>query len=327
MSSLELKIRDIQKDDGLTNDEKNRKIQDLMLGKYKTIPVESNEMEKCDHYEKSCSSFEFECCDIVDPCKRCHVERKICENSKVKSIVCLKCKRKQKPSFSCVQCHEQFSKNYCSICQLWTMKDTFHCNECGLCRVGKKENTFHCDKCKVCFSTLGGPHQCPNISFEGAMCVVCNEAIFNNQNQSFPLECGHFIHRPCFDKYIEFNNYNCPHCKKSMCDMKESWNNIRHMIQSNPLPKDFIQHRENDIVPSIFGKFQFVKIENEMYYGNFIDWKLRNGQYATGILNKKSITPTVFVSIYCNDCNKKSDTLYHVFGLECKNCGSFNTQQ
>ena len=35
----------------------------------------------------------------------------------------------------------------------------------------------------------------------------------------------------------------------------------------------------------------------------------------------------VMVKIACNDCTENSATEFHVVGLECKRCGSFNTQR
>jgi hypothetical protein len=32
-------------------------------------------------------------------------------------------------------------------------------------------------------------------------------------------------------------------------------------------------------------------------------------------------------TVLCNDCGKHSETLFHVLGMECKHCGSFNTKQ
>jgi hypothetical protein len=31
------------------------------------------------------------------------------------------------------------------------------------------------------------------------------------------------------------------------------------------------------------------------------------------------------IKIYCNDCNNRSETLFHYLGNECKLCESFNT--
>ena len=39
------------------------------------------------------------------------------------------------------------------------------------------------------------------------------------------------------------------------------------------------------------------------------------------------IKKNIYKNIYCNDCENKSTTQFHFYGLECKSCGSFNTQE
>ena len=324
---MEGEIRKIQRDITLTNDEKTKKIQNLFSSQHDTPMNLSNHNETCNHYEKSCSQFEFDCCSTIDPCKRCHVERDSCKSSHVKSIVCLKCKKRQKPSATCCECNEQFSTFHCEICELWTVKEIFHCNFCGICRVGKKETTFHCHSCKMCFHDTEENHKCPEFSFHDSVCVICNECVFNHQQSSFPFSCGHFIHNSCFHKFIEYGHSTCPYCKKSFCDRQEEWSIRRDLIQRNPIPKDFFVLKEFDIVPTKYGKFKILQVQNEMYFGHFIEWILKNKKPATGLLNKNSIDNNIYVSILCNDCSSHSSVLFHFYGLECKVCGSFNTQQ
>ena len=33
------------------------------------------------------------------------------------------------------------------------------------------------------------------------------------------------------------------------------------------------------------------------------------------------------VTLLCNDCNKKSDAHFHIIGMKCNICGSYNTKQ
>ena len=35
----------------------------------------------------------------------------------------------------------------------------------------------------------------------------------------------------------------------------------------------------------------------------------------------------MMVKISCYDCEKESNTEFHIVGFECKKCGSFNTQK
>ena len=118
----------------------------------------------CKHYMKNCSRFYFECCDTIDPCHRCHMDRG-CETAppqvrhrdlfflknpffintfllvfpvQVASVRCNTCDYDQPPGRVCVNpdCLEPFSANHCEECMVWTQSDIHHCVGCGLCRVG-----------------------------------------------------------------------------------------------------------------------------------------------------------------------------------------------
>jgi DNA-directed RNA polymerase subunit RPC12/RpoP len=86
-----------------------------------------------------------------------------------------------------------------------------------------------------------------------------------------------------------------------------------------------------DIVRSPYGNFQVLEKENInniiMCKGIFVDWKLPNGKNAKGTLNEKLLQKVIIKNVHCNDCGSKSLSLYHFYGIECKNCGSFNTQE
>jgi RING finger/CHY zinc finger protein 1 len=321
MKDYQQDIRNIQKDVSLSSSEKTEKIK-IILSQPHEIEQKSNFSETCSHYKKKCSSFQFECCSILDPCHRCHLERNTCDNVKILTVVCSVCKTRQPPSSKCSNCLEVFAKNYCGICSIWTIKNIFHCDSCGICRVGKKEDTFHCNTCMMCFKITNSEHVCLSTSFVEKQCVVCNEDIFNNQDKSFPLPCNHFVHKNCLVEYTKFGNLNCPYCKMSICNLEERWKSIRDSIQKTPVPKNFFVLKEGFIVPSKFGRFHIHKIKDSLYYGNFVDWSI-----GRGILHESALTKNIYVSIYCNDCFQKSQTLFHFYGLECKHCGSFNTQE
>jgi hypothetical protein len=147
-------IKQINNDQSLSQTEKNRKIQELMMEEYLKFQAKSNESKSCSHYEKSCYKFYFDCCKICDPCKRCHSERNCISKDKliVKEITCSKCDKTQKPEEYCISCGIKFSNSYCKTCQIWTLKNITHCDKCGICRLGKPETLFHCDDCGICFT-------------------------------------------------------------------------------------------------------------------------------------------------------------------------------
>ena len=108
------------------------------------------------------------------------------------------------------------------------------------------------------------------------------------------------------------------------------WETIRTNINFTPLPLDIIPIKSYDIVNSPYGRFRTIKsktIYNEIFWeGEFIDWKLTNSKYAKGTVKLSQLKNPNIRQIYCNDCTTNSTTKYHFYGLECKKCGSFNTQ-
>lgn len=133
----------------------------------------------CSHYVKECSNFFFECCQVVDPCHRCHMARETCDTKPpaISSIVCNRCGVKQSPSANCSNCSTAFSHSFCSICKIWTAADIFHCEGCGFCRVGKEEEIFHCNNCDACFSkSTQAEHVCAKTKLKGELCPLCLES-------------------------------------------------------------------------------------------------------------------------------------------------------
>jgi RING finger/CHY zinc finger protein 1 len=368
-------IKKIKADSTISEPEKNKKIQELMMGNYLSSQSQSksNESKTCSHYKKSCCKFYFDCCNVYDPCKRCHGERNCTskDNLIVTKITCSnsECGIAQEPSELCIGCGIKFSNSFCSICQIWTSNEITHCVRCGICRLGKPETLFHCDDCGVCFNKpvrngdethennthennthendtyKNNTHKCIekksqnaniNLGYRDGICVVCSENTFNSQSESFPLNCGHFIHSGCFNQYIQQGLYKCPYCKKSIGDLNIHWNFIRNQIKIHPLPNDFIPIQLDDIVDTKYGKFVIITIKiisgEPMYTGKFLNWDIGNIENinttkAYGVLNSNSVKKNLYKQIHCNDCGKKSSTIYHPYGLECVQCGSFNTQE
>jgi RING finger/CHY zinc finger protein 1 len=335
MSSLTNQIRQINNDKNLSIVEKNKRIQRLMCSSHET---KSNLNKSCTHYPKKCARFQFSCCGIIDPCRRCHLERGTCSDVRVEKIQCNECDeiadlnlldfKLSDSAKKCKKCGLEFGKFFCKICFIWTDNEITHCEKCGHCLKGKKEDMFHCDNCDVCFPTKNrDSHSCSlSISYRGATCAICLEKLYGSQKPYFALQCKHFVHSHCVSEYTENGKYNCPLCKKSIMDMKAQWDFLCTQIEKNPVPSDFLLLREGDVVPSKFGKFQLSKIENNfynkvIYHGKFLNWN------ALGYLHESAITKNVYKNIFCNDCEKKCWTLFHFYGLMCTFCRGFNTQE
>lgn len=335
-------IKKIKADDSLTEREKSIKIQQIFTSNF-TNHVQSNISNSCSHYDKQCSRFKFSCCEIIDPCKRCHMERDCCELKKIHitSIICNSCGLEQNPTNLCSNpsCGIKFSNSYCEICQIWTSKEINHCVDCGICRVGTKDSLFHCMDCGTCFNidkTTNKIHQCVNnktTKWDKGLCVACSESTFNSQSRSISLPCNHFIHEYCYDQCIQQSNFKCPYCKKSICDLSLHWDYVRSQIKLNPTPNDMLPIELDDIVDTPFGKFNVNKINTmngiKLFSGEFVNWFSDKNKKSNvkATLNSSYVKKNLYKNIYCNDCGKNSSTLYHFYGLECVECGSFNTQE
>lgn len=322
-------IRKIQKQPKLSSIEKQKKIQKIMSeNNKKYMKPKNNDANSCNHYIKNCSQFSFNCCSLIDPCKRCHLDRhSMCENCTVKTITCIKCKTQQTPSNMCINCSVKFAKNYCEKCNIWTDKQITHCDKCNICRLGT--NLFHCDTCNICFENDDNlPHKCTNIDFATLTCSVCTEKIFNTTEKIHVLACTHAIHDKCLIGLLNNDNYKCPLCKKSMIDMTLLWDNLNANICQQPMPKLF-SIRQNTILNSPFGKFECLhqdQYNKSLYHGLLLDIKNHcNNTYVSATLHINMLENILDTEIICNDCNQFSNSKYHYLGIKCYNCGSYNT--
>jgi len=110
------------------------------------------------------------------PCRLCHDEIHFdneldpkknhqLNRHAVINVKCLRCSTEQPKGPTCINCKEDFSLYFCSICCLYDdkgeSKGIFHCDGCGICRVGGRENFFHCDTCQCCLSIhMKASHKC-----------------------------------------------------------------------------------------------------------------------------------------------------------------------
>lgn len=250
-------------------------------------------------------------------------------------ITCSNCKLIQDPSSKCIEptCNISFSKNYCLKCFIWTEVDIHHCDKCGLCRVGNKDDLFHCDNCDACFDIKNKEeHQCitkketnkVGLTYREQNCAYCFDSTHNSQKSSLLLKCGHIVHHKCLSNAIESNQYRCPVCRQSI--NKIDWSYLKSLIDMQPMPEEDINI--GDTVTCIpFGN-QFVKIIDIILFenSNILYKGVIDNLNISGSFNRESLKkPLKKIEIYCNDCNNKSNTLFHYLGNECMNCGSFNT--
>lgn len=305
--------------------------------------VLANNAITCSHYpNKQCSKFYFSCCDTFDPCHICHQEKMTnCNKPVIHSIECSECGTRQSPSASCTNCSTQFDKYYCDICKIWSEKDCYHCNDCGLCRQGTLDNSRHCHDCNVCFeSNSFDCHPCIKRSIINDNCSVCCVPVHASRECVLITKCKHLVHENCFRTMVSNKNLKCPMCRKYLCDLESQKNDsayLRSLIASQPITQEHLPPiMVGNIVDSIQGDFIVRHIHTNkpsspvssdifrepMYEGELI---VQNGTTIPMTFFHREVKKKLTKKIFCFECEKKSITNFHFIGLECKNCGSFNT--
>ncbi|XP_043249035.1 RING finger and CHY zinc finger domain-containing protein 1 isoform X2 [Colletes gigas] len=228
-------------------------------------------------HRKACFS-NTPCCNKVYTCRFCHDKREThtVNRKEVTELICVLCDTRQPVQATCQNCHCRFGKYTCLECNLFDDEDKnqYHCDGCGICRVGGRDRFFHCAKCNMCLPIqLQNGHTCvENVSH--ANCPVCLEDIHTSRIPCHIPNCGHLLHRTCFEELLHSGHYACPICQVSLLDMTDLWRFLDMEVSLTPMPEEYRDYK---------------------------------------------------VEILCKDCHEESTVKFHVVGLKCLNCGSYNT--
>lgn len=80
------------------------------------------------------------------------------------------------------------------------------------------------------------------------------------------MECGHPIHKSCFDQYMA-TSYKCPLCSKSIVKMDALFLNLSNIIKEQPMPEDWKNVRSillcNDCSAKSSTPFHFLGLQCE----------------------------------------------------------------
>ncbi|XP_012525501.1 RING finger and CHY zinc finger domain-containing protein 1 [Monomorium pharaonis] len=231
----------------------------------------------CEHYKRK-SKFVTPCCNKVYTCRFCHDEQEThtVNRKEVTELICVLCDTRQPVQATCQNCHCQFGKYTCLECNLFDDEDKnqYHCDGCGICRVGGRDKFFHCAKCNMCLPIqLQNGHTCiENVSHSN--CPVCLEDIHTSRIPCHIPDCGHLLHRMCFEELLNSGHYACPSCQVSLLDMTDLWKYLDTEVSLTPMPAEYSECKTD---------------------------------------------------ILCKDCHEESTVKFHIVGLKCLNCGSYNT--
>ena len=241
----------------------------------------------CNHYKRKCK-FITKCCDKVFTCRLCHDEYFETE----KNIHTLD--RHTIDEIICINCDEhQKVSNKCTKCD--TQFGKYFCNICNLFDDDITKQQFHCDKCGIC--RVGGKEN----HFH---CDTCNSCI------NVSLKNNHVCIKNSFHN-------RCPICCESIFNSVKNVNILKcgHTIH-------------NDCFIDLLNQNTMSSIRCPLCSKSSIDCKTLFSYLENEINNTPMPDDLKYnIKILCNDCNKNSETSFHIVAHKCQECGSFNTKR
>ena len=187
----------------------------------------------------------------------------------------------------CTHCGiEQVPKKYCEKCN--TCMGLYFCQICNLFDdIDKKQ--YHCDKCGLC--RVGS-----DVNYH---CDKCNRCL--NKNMQGTHICTDQMGSACpiclnnlFDSVYKVTILKCGHHIHNLCLEEYLETNYKCPICCH-------------------------SIGNMDRYNNLLDIEIENTPMPEEYNNTMH-------NILCNDCHTESLCKFHIIGMKCTNCGSYNTR-
>lgn len=76
-----------------------------------------------------------------------------------------------------------------------------------------------------------------------ANCPVCLEDIHTSRIPCHIPNCGHLLHRTCFEELLHSGHYACPTCQVSLLDMTDLWRFLDMEVSSTPMPEEYRDYK------------------------------------------------------------------------------------
>ncbi|XP_074641658.1 RING finger and CHY zinc finger domain-containing protein 1-like [Tubulanus polymorphus] len=176
------------------------------------------------------------------------------------------------------------------------------CQECGIifgnyfcsvCRLfdDVDKQQFHCDGCGIC--RIGGKDNYFH-------CIKCDVCLHNNLKEK----------HKCVEKA---SRNNCPVCLEDLHTSRE---------ECSVLPCGHLLHRQcmhNMLKSCNFG----CAVCGQSMVDMKTVWEQMDDEIESTPMPDEY--KDLHVQILCKDCHKESKVLFHVVGLKCKECGSYNS--
>jgi len=299
-SDIQRAIKAVANDFSLSNQERGKLMQNLMLQPYlqskpaavaeaqhnisnqDSDPIyrPGTELLGCEHYQRNCKIV-APCCGRVFVCRLCHDANSdhAIDRFAIKKMLCMLCTTLQPVAQRCRGCNASMARYFCPVCNLFdndSDRKIYHCHSCNVCRVGLGLGLdfFHCMKCNACVSIQREKsHKCIERVLESE-CPICRHFLFTSTSPVKYLRCGHLMHRECYDKYIS-TSMVCPQCHKSLEDMTSYYERLDVLLAREQMPEAYRSIR---------------------------------------------------CRIRCSDCSTLSEVAFHFLYNRCPSCFSYNTR-
>lgn len=95
--------------------------------------------------------------------------------------------------------------------------------------------------CSVLKASLDLPQCIENVSH--ANCPVCLEDIHTSRIPCHIPDCGHLLHRTCFEELLHSGHYACPTCQVSLLDMTDLWKFLDTEVSLTPMPEEYRDYK------------------------------------------------------------------------------------
>ncbi|SCV01295.1 LAME_0G15280g1_1 [Lachancea meyersii CBS 8951] len=243
----------------------------------------------CPHYQRNCKLQCHECLRW-HTCRFCHDESPDVRNSAKPHLF----ERSKTERIMCMRCqHVQKPQKYCENCD--EEMAMYYCDECKLFDNDETKDIYHCDKCGICRLGLG-------LGIDFFHCDGCQACL------SIELQNNH----KCIERATMSS---CPICGEFM------FTSTKPVVYMSPCGHAIHQHC-------------FDEYTNHSYRCPTCQVSILNMEAQFRVLDKEiqeQPLPSPYCDwicyVSCNDCKAKSTCKYHILGLRCGNCMSYNTTQ
>eukprot|EP01102_Stenamoeba_stenopodia_P014866 TRINITY_DN4_c0_g1_i1.p1 TRINITY_DN4_c0_g1~~TRINITY_DN4_c0_g1_i1.p1 ORF type:complete len:511 (-),score=85.66 TRINITY_DN4_c0_g1_i1:28-1560(-) len=316
---LRRRILEIQNDPSLTASDKARRTQALMLSRFTSsspinltssmsslnIPEEDVMIVKVENEEVKIKKSDFKVTwhdkeKQIMGCKHYHRGNKLQADCCKKWFTCRLCHddeedhkidRYATKNMLCMRCNTvQRAAKTCINCKTDVAK--YFCGKCKLWSDDPEKSIYHCDGCGVCRVGLG-----PGIDyFHCEKCCACLAITMKNSHR-------------CIEQRLKCD---CPICFDFMFDSTKEVIIMPcgHAIHRKCYKKHLETGYQCPVCLKSLGNMQESWAE--------LDAQIMSSKMPANYSNHRS-------HIFCNDCEKKSHTIYHWVGHKCQHCGSYNT--